>query len=102
MGMCRAGMNQPLCDFVDSAVSAKHQNQIRAVGDSPTRHFPGLVRAGRGEQRRNQSAAGQRGFGTLENSLGIAPEFASGRVVDQNRLAERCDLTIITLPTLCA
>ena len=32
----------------------------------------------------------------MENSLGIAPELASGGVVDENRLAVRCDLSIIT------
>ena len=32
----------------------------------------------------------------MENSFGTAPKLASGRIVNENRLAERCDFSIIT------
>ena len=44
---------------------------------------------------RGKTALSEGRNGTLENNLGIAPQRASGGVVDQDRLAERGNLLII-------
>jgi hypothetical protein len=46
----------------------------------------------------NDPYAPQRGFGTLENGVGIAPDFSSGWIVNKNWLAETRDSPIITAP----
>ena len=54
-----------------------------------------MARLGGRQVMRRKASAGEGRNGTLENNLGIAPQRASGGVVDQDRLAERGNLLII-------
>jgi hypothetical protein len=54
-----------------------------------------VPRFGGGQVVRGKTALSEGRNGTLENNLGIAPQRASGGVVDQDRLAERGNLLII-------
>jgi hypothetical protein len=50
-----------------------------------------MARRGSRQGARSKAALGESGNGTLENALGIAPQRASGGVIDQDRLAKQFD-----------
>jgi len=55
-----------------------------------------VARCGSRQGARSDTALGECGNGTLENAFGIAPQRASGGVIDQDRLAKQCNSIIIS------
>ncbi len=82
--------------FVDGSVAAQHQDQVRAVGHGVAREFGGMAGRLGGRECRHNACFFQRINGTLENALGIPPELAGGRIVDQDRLLIFGDFSSIT------
>lgn len=91
-------MDQTLDDFVHRSVAAQDQHQIDSLTDGfPSERARFAGRGGR-QETGTEIDARQRGNGTLEGAFGIAPRNASGGVVDQDRLAKRCNSFIIREP----
>jgi len=91
-------MDQALDDFIHRAVAAQNQHQIGSLTYSFLREGARFAGCGSRQRTGRDATAGQRGNGTVENAAGIAPQRASGRIVDQDRLAKRCNSFIIREP----
>lgn len=91
-------MDQALDHFVHRAVAAQYEHQIGSLAHGFLSERARLAGRGGGEGTRRDTAASKRGNGTLENAFGIAPQRASGGVVNQDRLAKRCNSFIIREP----
>ncbi len=88
-------MNHAVDHFVDGAVAAQHQDQVRARRHGLPRDPGGVAGAGSRRELGRKARARQSFSGTLKNALGIPPEFAGGGVVDQDRLPIACNLSSI-------
>jgi hypothetical protein len=73
-----------LHNFIHGPVAAQHQHQIRAFGDHLLRQFSSMARPIGRPQFWIPPYATERSFGTLKNSFGVAPDFASGGIVDED------------------
>jgi hypothetical protein len=82
-------MNQALDRFIHCAVAAQDQHQIGSLANGFLGEGTSFAGRGSGQETRRDTAASQRGNGTLENTLGIAPQRASGGIIDKNRLAKQ-------------
>ena len=89
-------MHHSIHHFVNGAIAAEDQHQVRAVGYSYTRQLRGVSRRIRGQWNRGDTYAFQSINGTLENTHGRPPDLARGGVVNQNRLLIVGDFLSIT------
>ena len=88
-------MDQALDHFVHRAVAAQDQHQIGSLAHGFLGERARFAGRGSGQGTRRETAAGKRRNGTLENAFGIAPQRASGGVIDQDRLAKQSNSIII-------
>jgi hypothetical protein len=75
-------MRHSLYNFVYGAISAQNKDRIRALRDQLLSEFARMARSGRRPKLREPSYPSKRSFGTLKNSFGITPDFASGGIID--------------------
>ena len=82
-------MGESLDHLVYRAVPAQNQHQIGSLAYGLPDERACLTGSGGGHRTRSDVAFGERRNGTLEKAIGIAPQRASGGVIDQDRLAKQ-------------
>jgi hypothetical protein len=87
-------MHHALCHFVDGAIAARRQNQVRPIADMGARNRAGRGRAGGGGNRDIVPALREYFYDALDTRAAAPSEFPRTGVVDQDGLPVGCDGTI--------
>ena len=83
-------MHHPLGHFVDGAIAAGRQNQVRAVLDMPARQAARHAGAGGGGGRDAMAVFGEDLEGALDQRSPMPPDLARLRIIDQYGLPVTC------------